>query len=270
MKKNILLTFSLVLALLGGLIFVSSCDLIEDSGIELSNEEVIEGLKNALQVGTDTAVSQANKAGGFLNNEIIKIVLPDEANKLLDFTNTIGNNPNIPLLLQPIVNPLLDQIAGPAITNLTDNLLTQMNTAAENASEKATPIFVEAITGITIGDGFEILNGDNKAATSYLETNTTSSLSTAFKPDIQNALEAINAQQTWENLGEKYNMAVQVLDFVPELYPNGLEPINTDLAGHTTDKALGGLFHLVGEEEKQIREDPVARVTSILQKVFGN
>ena len=271
--------FSVVFIAMTFLFSTTACEelnnILDDTG--LTEAEVVEGLKAALTVGTDTAVSQANIAGGYLNNQLIKIVLPDEANNLLNFANSLDSEiNNLPFGAQLALGTLLDDVALPAITNLTSNLVTQMNGAAENAADKAAPIFVNAITGITIEDGFAILNGGDRSATDYLENATTTSLSSAFQPDIQDALEAINAQQTWQQITSKYNAAVNTLSVLDnfgladQIFPQGLQPVETDLAQHTTDKALVGLFHLVGEEEKQIRTDPVARVTDILAKVFGN
>ncbi len=234
---------------LGSLLFVSpSCEDFDfnDLPLGLTEEEVVSALKEALKVGTDSSVVTANVLNGYFGNEIIKILLPDELNQVQSFINNeLGFLPGIQDEAQ----------------NLIDNLVLKLNRAAENAAVKAKPIFFDAITGITIDDGFAILEGTEDAATNYLQTNTNENLYTSFKPDIQNALEDVQAQQIWQQLFtliENYDFLNLVSD-----------DINPDLADYTTNKALGGLFHLVAKEEKNIRENVEARVTDLLEKVFG-
>jgi hypothetical protein len=141
---------------------------------------------------------------------------------------------------------------------LVDEFVESMNHAAEDAADEAAPIFKDAITNISFDDAMGILNGADTSATNYLRINTFSDLYTAFKPDIQNSLEGVGAQQAWEDVIDLYN----TIPFTDD--------VTTDLADYTTNKGLNGLFHLVGEEEIKIRTDIEHQVTSLLQEVFGN
>lgn len=221
----------------------SACEELEEIlPAELTEEEVVEGLRSALRVGTDTSVSRLNVLNGYLGDELVRIALPPEAAIIEDAINIVPG-------------------LGEAAINETKTL---MNRAAENAAEKAKPIFVNAITNISIEDGFNILYGDSIAATRYLQVNTSDSLNDAFKPDINKAMTSVGVQQVWEPLANTYNSYV---DLNPFDTLNSKVPI--DLSQHVTDRALYGLFLKVGDEEQRIREDPVARVNDILQKVFG-
>ncbi|NNC95198.1 MAG: DUF4197 domain-containing protein [Chitinophagales bacterium] len=214
-------------------ILVSCEDLLPNVG--LSEQEVVQGLKEALSVGTDTSVSQANKTDGYYQNQAIKIFFPEEA-----------------AVVQSVVS------AVPGGNLLIDELILKLNRAAETAASEAGPIFKDAILGITIGDAFAILDGQDDAATQFLQTNTETELYTAFKPDIESALSSVGAQQAWNEVITVYNS----IPFVT--------PVNTDLADYTTNEALDGLFFLVAEEEAKIRKDPLHRVSEILEKVFGS
>jgi hypothetical protein len=133
-----------------------------------------------------------------------------------------------------------------------------MNRAAEEAGKEAKPIFVNAIKSMTISDAMGILKGPNDAATSYLKNTTSAELTTKFKPVIDRALAKTEATKYWKDVFDKYN----ALPFVT--------PVNPDLSGYVTQKALDGLFYEISQEELKIRTDPVARVTDLLKKVFGN
>lgn len=224
-------------AIIGGLLFSTSCDEVEDlfENIPLTETEVVNGLKEALTVGIDTSVTVASATNGYFGNQLVKVLLPDEADPIIDAIQFI-----------------------PGSDQLIDELVLKLNRAAESAATQATPIFVNAITNITIDDGFSILNGGNNAATNYLQTNTQTQLYTAFKPDIENALIQVGAQQVWGEVIDLYND----IPFLPEA--------NADLADHTTTRALDGLFHYVAEEEADIRTNANARVTDLLERVFGN
>ena len=134
---------------------------------------------------------------------------------------------------------------------LIDEFIQSVNRAAEDAADEATPIIKDAIVNITFDDAMTILNGTDTAATTF------SDLYTAFKPDIQNSLEGVGAQQAWEEVIDLYN----TIPFV--------EDVNTDLADYSTNKGLDGLFILLGQEEGKIRTDVEHQVTSLLQEVFG-
>jgi len=210
----------------------------------LSNEDVIKGLKEALNVGTDTSVSILHKVNGYYADQAVKILLPPEAEVIYEQVNKI-----------------------PGGSALIENTVVAMNRAAEDAATEAKPIFINAITGMTIGDGFTILNGPDTAATSYLKDKTYSPLFNAFQPKINASLSkplvaGLSAEDTYSNLVDAYNTASL----------NGIlfDKITTNsLSEHVTTKGLNGLFLKVSEQEKKIRKDPLAQVTDLLKKVFG-
>ncbi len=202
----------------------------------VSDAEVVAGLKSALQVGTDTSVSRTNRKDGYFTNAAIKILLPPEAQEAARYLNNIG--------LQSYV----------------DNAILSINRAAEDAASEAKPIFIDAITSITITDGKNILFGDSIAATSYLKTKTYVNLKSIYKPRIKTSLDKVSATKYYGDFADKYN-SIAVF--------TGKDTINSDLTDYTTGKALDGLFYVVSQQEKDIRKDPVARVTDILKKVFG-
>jgi len=138
-----------------------------------------------------------------------------------------------------------------------DQAILSMNRAAEDAATKAVPIFVNAITNMSIQDGMSILKGQNNAATSYLKSKTYTALSAAFMPEIQNSLNKVDATKYWKEIFSTYNR----IPFV--------EKVNPDLTSYVTGKALDGLFVSIAQEEANIRSNPEARVTDLLKKVFG-
>lgn len=200
----------------------------------LTDEQIVAGLKEALKVGTENSVNSAHQTDGYFANLAIKILFPEDA---------------------AFVKTALDAIGLSAIT---DELVLKLNRAAEDAADKAKPIFIDAITNMTILDALTILNGNNDAATQYLKANTYEQLKAAFKPDIENSLNSVGAAQAWTTVIDAYNT-------IP-LH----QTVNTDLADYTTGKALDGLFVLVAKEEEKIRTDPAARINEILQQVFGS
>lgn len=208
----------------------------EEHSLSLSNEEVIKGLREALKVGTDTAVNLASKTNGFYKNPTLFIQFPKEAIK--------------------VKNTLTDAGFG----HLVDDFEMTLNRSAEEAAKFAAPIFVDAITGMTIQDGFNILNGADNAATTYLKDKTTAQLRTKFQPVVQEAIDKVNLTKHWEPVINKYNLLTIL---------TGGEEINPDLEAYVTENAIKGLFVHIEKEEKQIRENPAARVTDILQRVFG-
>lgn len=235
--KKVVFPFVLMFSLLtAGL---SSCDQIVD-GLEdyLTQGDATEGLKEALRVGTDTSITKGSALDGYFANQAIKILLPPEANVIVD------NVSLIPGVGQPLIN----------------ELILRLNRAAEDAAPQARDILLNAILNITITDAVAIVNGENDAATQYLRGATQTEIAGLFKPHIENSLQTVGAQSAWGTVTSNYNTVAPVLD-QPQ--------VNTDLADYTTNKALDGLFHLVAEEEGKIREDPLHRVSEILQQVFG-
>jgi hypothetical protein len=213
--------------------FFISCENI-DLGDLLSDGDVASALREALSIGTDTAIAHGSLVDGYFDNPDIKILFPDEAG-----------------IVETVVGAL------PGGDALIDGFVVSLNRAAEDAADEAKPILKDAITNITFDDALTILNGVDTAATNYLRLETFSDLYTAFKPDIQNSLEGVGAQQAWEEVIDLYNTIPLV------------EDVNTDLADYATNKGLDGLFILLGKEEINIRTDVEHQVTSLLQDVFG-
>ncbi len=199
----------------------------------LSNDEVVAGLKEALSVGTNKSVTRLSALDGYFGNADIKILMPEEAKKAERTLRSIGLDKQV------------------------DDAIMAMNRAAEDAAKSAAPIFLNAIKSISIQDGFNILKGNNTAATEYLKGKTTASLTQAFKPVVQQSLQKVDATKYWNDVFSAYNKLPMV------------SKVNPDLTAYVTERALAGLFFQVAEEEKQIRQDPTARVTDILKKVFA-
>lgn len=240
----------LVLTLVAPLLFSNSCDVLNEvasslpaptttgtSNPSLTNSEVISGLKEALNVGINNAVETTGVANGFLNNAAIKIPFPESAEKMRTKALEWG--------LDSQVNKIVETL----------------NRAAEDAATKATPIFVNAIKNMSIGDGFEILNGGDGAATAYLKRTTTNELIQAFSPVVKESIEKVKLTEYWSPVMKRYNQATII---------TGGEKIDTDLNAYVTERTIDGLFHVVEQEENKIRKDPAARVTDILTKVFGS
>jgi len=201
---------------------------------KLSNDEVIRGLKQALEIGTDNATGIASKINGYYKNPLIFIPFPPEAKKVKTVAETIGMKKQV------------------------EDFVRTLNRAAEEAAKEAAPIFIGAITQMTIQDGFQILNGPNDAATQYLQKTTSVPLKAKFKPVVKRAINRVQVTKHWKPIVTKYNQ----IPFVTKANP--------DLDEYVTDKALEGLFKLIAIEEKKIRKDPAARVTELLQRVFGS
>ncbi len=203
------------------------------SASSLSSEEIISGLKEALSVGAKNSTSKLSSVDGFLKDAVVKILMPEEVRKVEVKLRALG------------------------MGKLVDQAITSINRAAEDASKQATPIFVNAIKKMTLQDALGILRGPDTAATTYLKTATSNELTNAFMPVIESSLKKVNATKYWKDVATFYN----------KVSPS---PVTADLNEYVTAGALKGIFYYVGEEEKKIRKDPAARVTSILQKVFGS
>lgn len=203
----------------------------------LTNDQVIAGLKEALTVGTGNSSAKASAEDGFFKNPKIVLPFPPDAIKVKEKVEAAG---------------FKSQVEKFELT---------LNRAAEEASKEAKPIFVNAVTGMTIQDGFNILKGADNAATKYLEDKTSSQLYTTFKPKVHAAIEKVQLTKYWEPIMTKYNALTKL---------TGGEPVNTDLEDYVTKRAMAGLFTLIAEEELKIRKDPMARVTDILKTVFSS
>jgi len=199
----------------------------------LTEQEVIDGLKEALSKGSNNAASLCSAAGGFSNNSLIKIPFPEDAQKMETKLRAIGMGAQV------------------------DKFVLTLNEAAELASKEVGSIFLDAIKNMTVKDGMNILKGANNAATEYLRTNTYQQLYDKFKPIVVKALQQVQITKYWSPLMTKYNSIPLV------------EKVNPDLEDYTTKKCIEGLFKLVTAEEAKIRQDINARTSELLKKVFG-
>lgn len=200
-------------------------------GSGLSNNDIASGLKEALSIGAKNASNRLSATDGFFKNAALKILLPAEARQVESTLRSIG------------------------MGSVVDKAVLSMNRAAEDAAKQAAPIFINAITSISIQDGLNILRGGNNAATNFLKGKTTSALTTAFKPVIQKSLNKVGAPTLWNSVFSTYNKL-----------PLSKNKINPDLTGYVTERALSGLFTSIAEEEAKIRTNPAAQVTSLLQR----
>jgi hypothetical protein len=199
----------------------------------LSNDEVIAGLKEALSLGTGKAAQKLSGTDGFFKDAVIKILMPQEAQKVEKTLRNMGMGRQV------------------------DKAILSMNRAAEDAAKSAAPIFVDAIKGMSFQDAMGILKGGDHAATDYLKGKTTTSLTEAFRPVIESSLQKVDATQHWNTVFTTYNKF-------------STDKINTDLSAYVTEKALAGIFYQLAQEEKNIRQNPMARTSDLLKKVFSN
>ncbi|MFN8397740.1 MAG: DUF4197 domain-containing protein [Bacteroidia bacterium] len=217
-----------------------SCDTLKsiensiNTPAPLSETEIVNGLKQALEVGTGNAVGILNKTDGYFGDALVKILFPSEAQRAADKLRQLG------------------------MGKLVDDFVMTMNRAAEKAAAEAKPIFVDAVKQMTFTDARNILQGPDNAATEYFKGKTTPALTSKFTPVISNALNSCNATKYWTDITSTYNKIPLVTK------------VETDLVKYTTGKALDGLFLKLAGEEKKIRTNPAARVTELLQKVFGS
>jgi len=200
---------------------------------KLTNEEVIKGLKEALSVGTNSSTSIASKADGFYKNPKVFIPWPEEAAEMKAKLIKMG------------------------MTKKVNDFEMSLNRAAEEAAKKAAPVFVDAITGMSVQDGFAILKGTDTAATNYLRKATYSPLKDKFKPVVKEAIATVKVTSYWTPLVTTYNK-------LP-----GVKKQNPDLDEYVTNKAINGLMLMIADEEKNIRKNPAARISDLLKKVFG-
>ncbi|MCM4171354.1 DUF4197 domain-containing protein [Arenibacter sp. TNZ] len=202
-------------------------------GGAIGNDEIANGLREALTMGIDKQVSKLTQTDGFLNNELVKIILPEELQKVDKTLRDIG------------------------LSNLADEGLKILNRAAEDAVKEATPIFVNAVKGINFNDAKNILLGSDNAATVYLTNTTQTELYNKFNPVIKTSFEKVGADKIWNNLITRYNN-------IP-LTNN----VNPDLTDYVTQEALKGVFTMIAVEEKEIRTKVSSRTTTVLKKVFA-
>jgi hypothetical protein len=208
-------------------------DQLPQTGSVLSNADMAAGLRQALDLGIDKQVSKLTQTDGFFKNELVKILLPEELQKVDKGLRDIG------------------------LDNLADEGLKVLNRAAEDAVKEATPIFVNAVKDITFNDAKNILLGNDNAATQYLTTRTQTELYNKFKPVINSSFSKVGADQIWANLINKYNA-------IP--FTNNVNP---DLTDYVTGEALKGVYTMIAVEEKEIRTKVSSRTTDLLRKVFA-
>jgi len=218
------------------------------TNLPLTEEEVVSGLKEALMTGARNSAQRLAAENGYFGDETIKILLPDEAKIIVDNISRI-----------------------PGGDQLVRDVILRINRAAEDAAKEVAPIFVNSIRQMTIRDAFGILNGEDNAATNYLRSTTYNELYDLYKPKIQSSTEkeiigGISTKDSWVALTGKWNSVANSL--AGRLA--GLKPVNTDLDDFLTGKALNGMFIKVEIEELKIRKEVSARVTPILQRVFGS
>jgi hypothetical protein len=200
----------------------------------LSTEEVAEGLKEALTKGISKGADIVSQVDGYFKNPEIKIPFPPEVKKVEDRLRKMGLGSEV------------------------DKFVLTLNRGAEDAAKESKPIFIAAIKGMTIQDAWAILKGEQNAATNYLKRTTSAQLKEKFKPVIQNSLNKVNATKYYGDLVNTYNKIPLV------------EKVNPNLDDYATDRAIEGLFIMIAKEEKNIRQDPLARTTELLKKVFGS
>jgi hypothetical protein len=203
------------------------------TGQGLDDSTIVSGLKEALSIGSQNAVSSVSKLNGYFGNEAIKILLPDKIQKAAELLGKMGYQKQV------------------------DDFILSMNHAAEKAAPKAASYFGEAIKGMSIEDSRKILSGGNTAATDYFKSKTSAKLYDEFKPSVSESMNQVGVTQ-------KYNAMMDKVPAVPFAKPESV-----DLNHYVTTKALDGLFHMVGQEEQKIRTNPVAQTTDLLKKVFG-
>ena len=265
--------------LIGVVVFATSCELFEDTADGgLSETEVVEGLKTALEIGTDSAVAVLSPQNGYYGNSLLKIPLPEDAEKVR----------------KVITNNAIAQFFS--LDSQFEKVIKSMNYAASQAAKEAAPIFSEAISDMSVVDGWEILNGkvpssaksaednefDSTAATEYFKIKTTEGLTNLYAPKINTALGqdlglGFSAVDAWSILIDQYNTQknkslVKAAITAAALTGNTivLPELESDLGEYATEKALDGLFYMVGEEEKKIRKNPWDWAVDIIQKVFGS
>jgi hypothetical protein len=246
--KNLFLSLILMVLFTGCAEVMHLSQQYLDTEAPLSQNEIITGLKEALVTGTNNSASILGATDGYYKDELVKILLPPEANIIVENAGKI-----------------------PGGQKLIDDVLLHINRAAEDAVSEAKPIFVSSITSMTISDGIGILKGTDNAATEYLHKTTYNQLFELYRPKIKASVEkdiaaGISTKESWDSLIGKWNQLSNSIIGKTA----GFKPVDTELEDYLTAKALDGLFLKIAEEEKQIRRDPAARVTSLLKKVFGS
>jgi hypothetical protein len=213
---------------------VSDADKMLGTEQPLTTAEVGDGLKEALINGISKGSDLVSQADGYFKNPEIKIPFPPDVKKVEDKLRQVGLGKEV------------------------DQFVMTLNRGAEDAATQAKPIFIDAIKQMSISDAWGILKGQPDAATQYLKKTTTAQLKARFSPVIQNSLNKVNATKYYGDIVNKYNK----IPFV--------EKVNPDLNNYATDLAIQGLFTMIAKEERNIRQNPIARTTDLLKRVFGS
>ncbi len=208
--------------------------IVSDPKPGLNQDEIANGLKEALTIGAEKGCSSLSAPDGFLKNAALKILMPPEAQKLENTIRSLGLN------------------------QLADDFIVSVNRAAEDACNTAAPIFLKAIKEMTITDGIQILRGADTAATYYLKSKTQNELSASFSPIIKQSLEKVGATKYWDKMITTYNKI-----------PLVNKKINPNLTAYVTEKAMFGIYTEIAMQEKEIRANPLARTTALLKLVFN-
>jgi hypothetical protein len=219
---------------LGGLFKKASSMISKSSpaGGNLSSDEIVSGLKEALSLGAQKSSDKLSATDGFFKDAAVKILLPKQIRDIENKLKMLG------------------------MGKLVEKAELSMNRAAEDASKSAAPIFLSAIKKMTVTDALNILRGTDTAATAYLRKTTSPELTSAFRPIIEESLKKVDATKYWKDVFTAYNRFSST-------------PVDTDINSYVTQKALDGIFYYVAKEEVNIRENPAGRVTDILKKVFA-
>lgn len=200
---------------------------------ESDDKTIVSGLKEALSIGTEKAVKNVSRADGYFGNQVIKILMPEKIQKVADVLRQVGYQKQV------------------------DDFVLSMNRAAEKAAPQALSFFAGAIKEMTFEDARNILNGGDTAATEFFDKKTHDKIYNAFKPIISSSMDEVGVARSYKEMMGKY----EAIPFI--------EKQSVDLDHYVTNKAIGGLFYMIGQEEKKIRTDPAARVTDLLKTVFG-
>ncbi len=248
MKTKILFIPLFVLLMTGCAELMSILESSTTGSASLTQEEVARGLKEALNTGANNASAILSAENGYFGDELVKILLPPEANTILENLSKL-----------------------PGGQQLVDDVVLRINRSAEDAAKEVAPIFINSIRQMTIGDAFSILKGENDAATEYLRKTSYQQLYNLYKPKIaastsKEIVAGISTKESWDALTGKWN---KVANSIPGKIA-GLTPVETDLDDYLTRRALDGVFLKVADEELKIRTQVSSRVTPLLQKVFGS
>lgn len=220
-------------------LFLSGCAELQSvvnnlpNQVGVDNTTIASGLRQALDFGIDKQVTKLTQEDGYYGNQLVKILLPEELQKVDNTLRSVG------------------------LGSLADEGLKVLNRAAEDAVSTATPIFVDAVKQITFNDAKNILLGSDNSATQYLENKTNAALYAKFNPIIEQSFNKVGADKIWSNLITKYNALPLTND------------VNPDLTDYVTNQALKGVYTMIAVEEKDIRTNTAARTTTLLQKVFA-